>query len=145
MRQAHPAFAGVQAGMTLIEVMLAMMITLLAGISFFQLFAFGTVELEKLGYRREAMSLLTGEMEFWRARFQVASARNPVGPDEADRRRRTIQSVNGMEFQVEPEVFPVVYQEGRTRLRYQKIHVSVSYARGDLTEDLALETDQYVW
>jgi prepilin-type N-terminal cleavage/methylation domain-containing protein len=129
-----------QAGMTMIEVMLALMITAITSLAIFQLLAFGTVELEKLGYRREALGLLKGELEFWRARFQVASADAPVKPAEADIRSR-LENLGGMEFRVEPEVS--MPRQNRD-LRYQEVRVRVSYSRGDLADTLDMETRQYV-
>ncbi|HKP95257.1 MAG TPA: hypothetical protein VJ385_05815 [Fibrobacteria bacterium] len=127
--------------MTLVEAVLALMIALLSAVAFFQLFAFGTIELEKLGYRREALELLKGEMEFWRARFQSASIDSPVRTDEAGRRARRTQSPGGIEFQVEPEVSAPLQDRD---LRYQELRVRVSYGRGDLADTVEMKTNQYV-
>ncbi|MEO6097607.1 MAG: prepilin-type N-terminal cleavage/methylation domain-containing protein [Fibrobacteria bacterium] len=132
-----------QSGMSLIEVMTAMVIAFLSFMAFFQLFAFGSVEVEKLGYRREALGLLKGEMEFWRARFQAAAAsdKKTVPPAEGELRKRSVQNAGGMVFMVDPEVD----SPSRDRdLRYQRIRVRVSYSQADLVDTLELETRQYV-
>jgi prepilin-type N-terminal cleavage/methylation domain-containing protein len=131
-----------QSGMSLIEVMTAMMIALLTFMAFFQLFAFGSIEVEKLGYRREALGLLKGEMEFWRARFQAAAAdKLTVPPAEGELRKRSVRTAGGMLFNVDPEVDA----PSRDRdLRFQRIRVRVSYSQADLADTLELETRQYV-
>jgi hypothetical protein len=131
-----------QSGMSLVEVMTAMAIAFLSFMAFFQLFAFGSVEVEKLGYRREALGLLKGEMEFWRARFQAAAAdKKPVPSAEGEMRKRSVQTAGGMVYKVDPEVDA----PGRDRdLRYQWIRVRVSYSQADLVDTLELETRQYV-
>jgi hypothetical protein len=131
-----------QAGMSLLEVILALAISAFTIVAVFQIFAFGAIELEKLGYRREALSLLKGEMEFWRARFQNASLNAPVNPGEADNRRRLVASANGMAFNVDPNIDPIARNRD---LRYQQVRVRVSYERGGLGDTLELETKQYVW
>jgi Tfp pilus assembly protein PilV len=131
-----------QSGMSLIEVMTAMVIAFLTFMAFFQLFAFGSVEVEKLGYRREALGLLKGEMEFWRARFQAAAADKKAVPSaEGEMRKRSVRTAGGMVYLVDPEV----NAPSRDRdLRYQRIRVRVSYSQADLADTLELETRQYV-
>lgn len=124
------------------DVMVALIVTTLSLMAFFQLFAFGTVQIEKLGYRREAMAMLKGEMEFWRARFQTASATYPVRSNEAENRKRSIAGGDGMEFQISPTVdLPIRDRD----LQFQRVQVRVSYARLDVVDTLELETRHYVW
>ena len=127
--------------MTLVEVMLAMMIALISAVAFFQLFGFGAIELKKLEYRREALGLLKGELEFWHARFQSASKEAPVRPDEAGRSARRIQNPVGIDFQVDPQISPP--RQDRD-LSYQELWVRVSYGRGDFEGILDVKTNQYV-
>jgi hypothetical protein len=130
-----------QSGMSLIEVMTAMVIAFLSFMAFFQLFAFGSVEVEKLGYRREALGLLRGEMEFWRARFQTAAADKETVPSAEGEMRKRIETAGGMAFKVDPEVDEPIRDRD---LRYQRIRVRVSFSQADLVDTLELETRQYV-
>jgi Tfp pilus assembly protein PilV len=131
-----------QSGLSLIEVMTAMVIAFLSFMAFFQLFAFGSMEVEKLGYRREALGLLRGEMEFWRARFEAAAFnKKTVSPAEGEVRKRSVQIAGGMVFKVDPEVDAPVRDRD---LRYQRIRVRVSFSQADLVDTLELETRQYV-
>ncbi len=131
-----------QRGVTLMDVVVALVVTSLSVMTFFQLFAFGAAQIEKLGYRREAMSMLKGELEFWRARFQTASALHPVSETEAEGRKRTIMGGGGLGFEVDSEIDPPARDKG---MKYQRIRVRVSYARLDLADTVELETRQYVW
>lgn len=76
-------------GFTLVEVICALLIVLLSVLAFFHLFTYGTMQLEKQGRRRQALAVLQGEMEFWRARFAVAGEAG-VAPSEALARARKL-------------------------------------------------------
>lgn len=130
-------------GFTLLEVMTALVITALAALACIQVFAYGAVQLERLGYRRQALALLDGEMEFWRARFQGAAAGSPVSPAEAGNRRREVamDPAYGPTFAVESEVSPLLRDRD---LRYQQVNVRVSYRRLDAADTLELESRHYV-
>jgi type II secretory pathway component PulJ len=131
-----------QRGVTLMDVVVALVVTSLSVMTFFQLFAFGAAQIEKLGYRREAMSMLKGELEFWRARFQTASVLHPVSVAEAEGRKRTVIDGNGLSFEVASEIDPPARNQG---MKYQRVRVQVSYARVDLADTVELETRLYVW
>lgn len=123
---------------------MALMITALASLACIQVFAYGAVQLEQLSYRRQALALLDGEMEYWRARFQRAGEGSPVSPAEAVPRRRkvSLDPAYGPVFMVESEVHPLAGE--RERERYQKVRVQVSYGRHDAADTLALEGRHYV-
>lgn len=131
-----------EGGFTLLEVMVALMITALASLACIQVFAYGAVQLERLSYRRQALALLDGEMEYWRARFQRVGTGSPVSPAEAPPRSRRVSMdpAFGPVFVLESEVHPPVGE----RDRYQKVRVQVSYSRHDAADTLALEGRHYV-
>jgi hypothetical protein len=126
-----------------VEVMTAFLIVALAAMGFFQVFAFGAVHLERLGYRRQALGLLDGEMEYWRARFHGVESGNPVPPAEAEVRRREIEAdpAAGIAFGVEPEVSPM---ERHRDLAFQTVRVRVTIRRSDVADTLTLENRLYV-
>jgi type II secretory pathway component PulK len=131
-----------QRGVTLIDVLVALVVTAVSIMAFFQLFAFGAIQIERLGYRREAMALLKGEMEFWRARFQSASLAHPVKGTEAQSRKRSLVGGSGLPFLIEPTVESPVQDKD---LKFQRLQVRVTYARVDLVDTVEMETRQYVW
>lgn len=133
---------GQRDGFTLIEVMTALMIAAITALAFFQVFAFGTVQVERLGLRRQALGLLDGEMEYWRARFRSADAASPVHPGEAEARRRPVvmDEASGLTFQVDPEISP---PRGDRGLKYQNVLVQVSYQRAEMADTVVLESRMY--
>jgi len=137
--------AGLSGGFTLLEVMTALIITAVATVTAFQAFAYGAVELQRLGYRRQALGLLDGEMEYWRARFQQVDAANPVSPAEAGGRARNVilDPDAAMAFKVETNISDLKSQP-QGQLQYQTVRVSVSYRKVDLADTLVLEGPQYV-
>ena len=130
-------------GFTLLEVMVALVITALGALGCIQVFAYGAVQLERLSYRRQALALLDGEMEYWRARFQRAGADNPVSPAEAGPRHREapMDPEYGPAFAVESRVSPLLNDRN---LSYQQVRVQVSYRRHDAADTLVLEGRHYV-
>jgi prepilin-type N-terminal cleavage/methylation domain-containing protein len=141
--RAAPAAGRPPGGFTFLEVMVALMITSLACLACIQVFAYGAMQLERLGYRRQALALLDGEMEYWRARFQRAGSGAEVSPAEAGDRRRELKMdpAFGPTFVVESAVDPV-RREGDLHL--QRVRVQVSYRRLDATDTLVLEGRHYV-
>lgn len=133
-------------GFTLMEVLVALLIGWITMAAFFHTFAFGSVQVEEQGRRRQALALLDGEMEYWRARFQNADALNPVNPSEAEIRRRDVAAREGMDggpalsFHVEPELSPL-QRDGD--LRFQQLKVAVSYRLAGDMDTLALESRMY--
>ncbi len=142
-RNAAPA--GPSCGFTLLEVMTALIITAVVAVAAFQGFAYGAVELQRLGYRRQALALLDGEMEYWRGRFQQVDAANPVSPAEAGARARNVilDPVSTLAFKVESDISDLKNRPDR-HLRYQMVRVMVSYRQVDLADTLILEHAQYV-
>ena len=140
-RDATPA--GLSGGFTLLEVISALIITAVATVAAFQAFAYGAVELQRLGYRRQALGLLDGEMEYWRARFQQADGANAVSPAEAVERTRdvTLDPDAALPFKVETEISGLQHERD---LRFQFVRVQVSYRKVDLADTLVLEGRQYV-
>lgn len=134
---------GRRGGFTLLEVMVALIITALAALACIQVFAYGAVQVERLSYRRQALALLDGEMEYWRARFQRAGAGSTVSPAEAAPRHRevSLDLEYGPAFAVESEVSPPLRDRD---LRYQQVRVQVSYRRLDAADTLVLEGRHYV-
>ena len=130
-------------GFTFLEAIAALLIISIVTVGFFQAFAFGAVELERLGYRRQALALLEGEMEYWRARFEAADAEHPVSASEAAYRNGSITPDPGsrLAFSMHSQIGP---PQGFPGLVYQKLSVRVSYSRADLADTLVLEARQYV-
>lgn len=134
-----------QGGFSLIEVILALVITaLMVGVSL-QTFAYGAIELEKLGYRRQALAVLDGEMEYWRARFGQADSANGVAEREGEDREREVplDADHGLTLKVHSEISRPDLDPA-TRLHYQVVRVSVTYEKVDLADTLSLESRLYV-
>ena len=134
-----------QGGFSLIEVIIALIITgLIVGVSL-QSFAFGAIELERLGYRRQALAVLDGEMEYWRARFEQADIANEVSPREGLERNREVplDEDNGLTLKVHSEI-EHLDSNGGSHLAFQKVRVQVTYEKVDLADTLELETVLYV-
>jgi prepilin-type N-terminal cleavage/methylation domain-containing protein len=139
---------GGQGGFSLIEVIIALIITgVIVGVSL-QTFAFGAIELEKLGYRRQALALLDGEMEYWRARFQQADSANAVSVEEGSDRDRDVPLApdHGLTVKVHTDIGTLQREsmpDGGV-LHYQNVGVYVTYKKVDLADTLFLEARQYV-
>jgi prepilin-type N-terminal cleavage/methylation domain-containing protein len=134
-----------QGGFSLIEVIISLIITgVIVGVSL-QSFAFGAIELEKLGYRRQALAVLDGEMEYWRARFEQADIANEVSEREALERDREVplDEDKGLTLKVHSEIGPLD-SNGGSHLASQKVRVQVTYEKVDLADTLDLETVLYV-
>ncbi len=137
-----------QGGFSLIEVIIALIITgLIVGVSL-QTFAFGTIELEKLGYRRQALALLDGEMEYWRARFAQADVANAVSGREAEDRDREVplDPGKGLNLKIHSVVWPLQSKPvaGSPDLHCQRLRVEVTYRKVDLADTVYLDGPQYV-
>jgi prepilin-type N-terminal cleavage/methylation domain-containing protein len=134
-----------QGGFSLIEVILALVITGVIVAVSLQTFAFGAIELEKLGYRRQALAVLDGEMEYWRARFQQADSANPVSPREGLDRDREVPLDPGhmLSLKVHSEIEDPKARDD-SRLPAQRVVVQVTYEKVDLADTLTLETFLYV-
>lgn len=138
-----PASRGGETGFTLIEVIASLSIAAITLAAFFNTFAFGSVQVEDLGRRRQALGILDGEMEYWRARFRNLEVAQPVEPDEADLRRRAVKvdESRNMVYRVEPEISPLL-REGK--LHYQAVSVRVLWQRPDSDEDtVSMESRMY--
>lgn len=140
---AHPIPGRRDAGFTFVEVITALMISAIATVACFQAFAYGAVQLERLGYRRQALGLLDGEMEYWRSRFQSADAEHPVDPAEAEDRNREVEPDPGahLAFRVETEIGAA---RNENRFRVQRVEVRVTYEKADLADTLELKENLYV-
>lgn len=138
-----PADGRREGGFTFLEVMTSLVIAALASLACIQVFAYGAVQLERLSYRRQALALLDGEMEYWRGRFQRAGAGSQVSPAEAGNRRQEVKMdpARGPTFVVESEVDPLRRERD---LRFQRVRVRVSYRRHDAADTLLLEGRHYV-
>jgi hypothetical protein len=127
-------------------VITALFVTLVGGLAFVQAFAYGAVQLERLGYRRQALALLDGEMEYWRGRFQRVAAGELVPAGETEARSRDVPPATperGPGFRIEPELSGP-RRDRRNNLRYQDLRVVVSYERAHATDTLVLESRFYV-
>jgi hypothetical protein len=123
-------------------VILALIITALIAVVSLQTFAFGSFELEKLRYRRQALALLDGEMEYWRARFRQAGAAHPVAPAEGPARDQEVEDrTSGLIFRVHSDLWQLDHEGD---LPYQDVEVQVSYRREDLADTVTLRTRHYV-
>jgi prepilin-type N-terminal cleavage/methylation domain-containing protein len=132
-----------QGGFSLIEVILALVITGVMVAVSLQTFAFGAIELEKLGYRRQALAMLDGEMEYWRARFEQADSANAVPAQEASDRDREVplDPENALNLRVHSEISQL---RNERELHYQDVRVQVTYEKVDLADTLFLEGRLYV-
>jgi prepilin-type N-terminal cleavage/methylation domain-containing protein len=137
-----------QGGFSLIEVIVALIITgVIVGVSL-QTFAFGAIELEKLGYRRQALALLDGEMEYWRARFEQADSANAVPVAEGLDRDRDVplDPDHGLTVKVHTDIHSLQREQMPDGgvLHYQIVGVQVTYEKVDLADTLSLESRLYV-
>lgn len=123
--------------------MTAMMIAAIAALGAMQIFAFGTVEMERQGYRRQALGVLNGELEYWRARFQRMGTGESIDPGEAEARRRIliVDSSAGPSYSIEPILHLPSAEDG---LKYQLLTVRVAYRKTDLADTVEVETRGYV-
>ena len=148
-RAAHPLpgrrdapATGAQSGFTFVEVITALAIAGIATVACLQAFAYGAMELERLGYRRQALGLLDGEMEYWRARFQGADRSHPVVARESEAHRIVqLDPEANLLFMVDAEISPLRPDRD---FRYQDVGVRVSYTKADIADTLVLQKRYYV-
>lgn len=129
-------------GMTLIEVTCALVVTLLAAGAFLQAFFWGTAHLERSAYRRAGLEVLRGEMEHWRARFDV----NPLAfgssqGREICREDVKVDSLIGLEGRICATV-RAQSSEG-TRFPYREVALALTYERSEIADTLGLEARFY--
>jgi prepilin-type N-terminal cleavage/methylation domain-containing protein len=143
-----PNAAPGQGGFSLIEVILALVITAVMVAVSLQTFAFGAIEVEKLGYRRQALAVLDGEMEYWRARFEQADSANAVPAEEGLERDREVplDPDHGLSVKVHTDIKSLEHERVRdgSVLHFQKVEVHVTYEKVDLADTLSLESRLYV-
>jgi prepilin-type N-terminal cleavage/methylation domain-containing protein len=129
--------ASSQVGFTLVEVVCALTLLLIAAFGFFNMFAFGEIGLEKQGRRNQALAAMQGEMEYWRARFALAGNAG-IAPAEAARRKRKFYLGENEPYPAElvPMVFP---RERQGDVTYQRVAVAVIWGVSDENDTVSLE------
>lgn len=129
-------------GMTLIEVTCALVVTLLAAGAFLQAFFWGTAHLERSAYRRAGLEVLRGEMEHWRARFDVDPlAFGSSQGRETCRDAVTIDSLTGLEGRLCATVRSQT-SEGAL-FPYRDVALALTYERAEIADTLDLEARFY--